>query len=121
MELKWSPKVDKIVGININDFDKKMYLHQHILVNQLVDGYSRNAYPHRCTLPEGELSTNDSNTVDQTAYFSVLWSLMYLCRGTRPELLYAVNLLARYSTNPSATHWDALDVLMGYVKRTRDL
>jgi hypothetical protein len=46
---------------------------------------------------------------------------MYLAGGTRPDLTYSVNLLARYSNKPSQKHWDALDVLIGYIKRTSQL
>jgi hypothetical protein len=31
---------------------------------------------------------------------------------------YAVNLLARYSTNPFEKHWEALDYLVGYLRGT---
>jgi hypothetical protein len=45
---------------------------------------------------------------------------MYLCTGTQPDLAYSVNLIARFSANPSSSHWDALDILIGYLKRTKD-
>jgi hypothetical protein len=46
---------------------------------------------------------------------------MYLASSTQPDLAYAVNLLARYSTNPSTKHWEALDYLIGYLKGTTGL
>jgi hypothetical protein len=41
-----------------------------------------------------------------------------LCSGTRPDLAYSMNLLARFSAKPSTTHWEALDILIGYLKQT---
>jgi hypothetical protein len=43
---------------------------------------------------------------------------MYLASGTWPDLAYAVNLLARYSANPSRKDWESLDYLIGYLKNT---
>jgi hypothetical protein len=42
---------------------------------------------------------------------------MYLACGTRPNISYAVNLLARFSQNPSEEHWYALNHLVGYIKK----
>jgi hypothetical protein len=72
-------------------------------------------------LPEDALEINTGDAVDPTDYRSTLGSLMYLCGGTRPDLSHSVNLLARYSANPAKEHWQALDVLIGYLKRTREL
>jgi hypothetical protein len=44
--------------------------------------------------------------------------MMYLAGGTQADIAYAVNLLARYSTNSSESHWTALDYLVGYIKGT---
>jgi hypothetical protein len=121
MEVKWSSKVEKLVGINIKNCGDHTRLDQSFLVDQVIRDYSRTCYPCQCTLPEEALETNPGEAVDPTEYQSVLGSLMYLCGCTRPDMSYSVNLLARYSANPSAEHWKALDVLIGYLKRTREL
>jgi hypothetical protein len=90
-------------------------------VDQIINDYSRTCYPRRSTLPEEPLVINTGDSVNPTDYRSTLGLLMYLCGGTWPDLSYLVNLLARYSANPSAEHWQALDVLIGYLKRTREL
>jgi hypothetical protein len=91
------------------------------MVDQILDGYTRTHYPRRSTLPETPLETNTGEAVDKTMYRSTLGSLMYFCSGKRPDLTYSVNLLARFSANPSAAHWEALDILIGYLKRTRHM
>jgi hypothetical protein len=121
MEVKWSSSVTKLVGINITNMGNHTRLDQSLLVDQIITDYSRPCYPRRSTLPEESLEINTSDAIDSTDYRSVLGSLMYLCGGTRPDLSYSVNLLARYSANPSEKHWQALDVLIGYLKRTRGL
>jgi hypothetical protein len=121
MEVKWSSRVEKLVGININTSPDRIELNQTLLVDQIIKDYPRTCYPRRATLPEVALETNEEGAVETTAYRSTLGSLMYLCSGTRPDLSYSVNLLARYSANPSESHWEALDILVGYLKRTRSL
>jgi hypothetical protein len=115
MEVKWNPTVEKIVGINLNQDNGHISLSQSFLVDQTIVGYSRTAFPRRSTLPEEALEING------TAYRSTLGCLMYLCGGARPDLTYSVNLLARYSAKPSEEHWKALDILIGYLKRTKDM
>jgi hypothetical protein len=120
MEVKWLDKVEKIVGIRIEEVNGKVKMNQHMMVEQILESYSCKYYPRRSTLQEMPLETNNGDEVDATGYRSTLGSLMYLCSGTRPELTYSVNLLACFNANPSAAHWDALDILMGYLKRTKD-
>jgi hypothetical protein len=69
--------------------------------------YCRPCYPRRSTLPEEALGVNKGEAIDVTEYRSVVGSLMYLAGGTRPDLTFSVNLLARYSNCPSEKHWDA--------------
>jgi hypothetical protein len=121
MKVKWTSKVEKIVGINIEQVGNDIKMNQHLMVDQILEGYTRTYYPRRSTLPETPLETNNGEAIDETAYRSTLGSLMYLCLGTRPDLAYSVNLLARFSAKPSAAHWDALDILIGYLKRTKDV
>jgi hypothetical protein len=37
-------------------------------------------------------------------YLSVIGALMYLANNTRPDITFAVNLLARYAAAPSMHH-----------------
>jgi hypothetical protein len=121
MEVKWSNSVDKIVGINILRQGDSTMLDQNLLVEQIIQDCPRPCFPKRSTLPEDHLKTNVGDAVNTTEYRLTLGLLMYLCNRTRPDLSYSVNLLARYSANPSNKHWKALNVLIGYLKRNRGL
>lgn len=111
--------MDRLVGLNITQCGHNIQLDQHLLVDQIISDFKGECYPKRSTLPEEALETHTGDSVKATQYRSILGSLMYLCSGTRPDLSYSVNLLARYSANPSEKHWTALDHLLGYLKRTR--
>jgi hypothetical protein len=110
------------VGINIKkNQDGSLELDQHLLVNQAVREYCRPCYPRKSTLPEEALKVNKGTAIETTEFRLVIGLLMYLAGGTRPDLTYSVNLLARYSNLLSAKHWNALDILIGYIKRTSSL
>jgi hypothetical protein len=38
-------------------------------------------------------------------YLSLIGAIMYLANSTRPDIAFAVNLLARHSAAPTRRHW----------------
>ncbi|KAI7938875.1 hypothetical protein MJO28_014454 [Puccinia striiformis f. sp. tritici] len=117
LEIKWKTVVDQIVGINIHDQSSKILLEQHLLATQVATDYHRRTVHQNTTLPDTQLITSTSDPIDATTFRSVLGSLMYLACGTRPDISYAVNMLAQYSSRPSTLHWEALDHLVGYIRK----
>jgi hypothetical protein len=57
-----------------------------------------------CTSPE----------VDATLYRQLVGSLLYLTH-TRPDLSFAVGLVARYMQTPHESHWKATKRILRYV------
>ena len=53
-------------------------------------------------------------------YREALGALQYLSVTTRPDITYVVSILARFSANPSITHWNALKQVYAYLKYMRD-
>jgi hypothetical protein len=66
------------------------------------------------------LSTEDKEFMSKVPYISAVGSLMYLAHSTRPDITYAVGVLARYSSNPSPIHWKAVKHLFRYLQGTKD-
>jgi hypothetical protein len=54
-------------------------------------------------------------------YRQLLGLLMYVANGTRPDICYAVNMLAQVSNNPGRAHWLAAKRIVRYLKGTREL
>ena len=54
-------------------------------------------------------------------YLQAVGALLYLAIATRPDISYAVGVLARYSHNPGPAHWTAVKHLFRYLKGTLDL
>lgn len=116
LEIKWSNNVQFLVGIDFTWNGPCLKLNQSLMAKQIVVAYQRTTYAHHCPLPKIELETSTGSPIEQTNYRSTIGSLMYLACGTQPDLAYAVNLLARFCSSPSETHWPALDWLIGYLK-----
>jgi hypothetical protein len=45
---------------------------------------------------------------------------MYLASATRPDILFAVSKLSRFTSNPGGDHWCALERVMHYLASTMD-
>ena len=58
------------------------------------------------------------NLCDKTIYQSAVGSLLFLSNRTRPDISFAVGKTARYSSNPSSTHWSAVKRIMRYLNGT---
>ncbi|THG94740.1 hypothetical protein EW145_g8084 [Phellinidium pouzarii] len=54
-------------------------------------------------------------------YRQLVGALMYLAVATRPDISYAVGVLARFSSNPGPGHWKAAKHLCRYLQGTKDM
>ena len=63
-------------------------------------------------------ATEEEEAVDQQLYQSLVGSLMYLSTCIRPDIAYAVGILARFSSKPNRTHWMAAKRVLRYLKGT---
>jgi hypothetical protein len=62
----------------------------------------------------------DFEKVDDSMYRSLIGSLLYLT-ATRPDILFAVNLLSRFMHSPRETHLTAAKRVLRYIKGTSTL
>jgi hypothetical protein len=54
-------------------------------------------------------------------YLSAIGALMYLANQTRPDIAFAVNLLARHSRKPCKRHWVGIQRVFRYLRGTQDV
>lgn len=73
------------------------------------------------------LSRLDSSTTEpdieemsRMPYRSILGCLSFIASRTRPDLNYAINILAQFQENPGMRHWNVLLKLLGYVCHTKN-
>nr|AQY61295.1 Pol [Coffea arabica] len=57
----------------------------------------------------------------EVPYLSAIGALMYLANCTRPDISFAVNLLARFSSSPTRRHWNGIKHIFRYLQGTIDL
>lgn len=63
-------------------------------------------------------ATEEEEKFDQKMYQSAVGSLMYLSVGTRPDITYAVNNVAKFSSQPTTEHWTGVKRIMRFLKGT---
>ncbi|CAM8926278.1 unnamed protein product [Rhodiola kirilowii] len=57
----------------------------------------------------------------EVPYLSAIGALMYLVNNTRPDISFAVNLLARYSSSPTKRQWSGVKHILRYLRGTSDM
>ena len=63
----------------------------------------------------------DSERVDPQRYKSAVGSLLHLSTRTRPDIAYAVGLVARFSSDPCKQHWVAVKRIFRYLRGSTNL
>ena len=66
-------------------------------------------------------SDDEKSLGPEVPYLSAIVALMYLANYTRHDIAFAVNLLARYSADPTRRHWVGVKTIFRYLKGTQDL
>ncbi|KAG7568080.1 GAG-pre-integrase domain [Arabidopsis thaliana x Arabidopsis arenosa] len=71
--------------------------------------------------PLGPKKDDEEILGPEKPYLSAVGALMYLASHTRPDICFAVNLLARFSSYPTQRHWNSIKHLLRYLQGTKDL
>ncbi|GKB67614.1 hypothetical protein Tco_0929026 [Tanacetum coccineum] len=59
--------------------------------------------------------------MNEIPYASVVGSIMYAVRCTRPDVAFSQNLTSRYQHNPGESHWTAAKNILKYLRNTKDM
>ena len=57
----------------------------------------------------------------EVPYLSSIGALLYLTNFTKPNIAFAINLLARFSASPTRRHWNDIKHIFRYLQRSQDL
>ena len=57
--------------------------------------------------------------VETFKYRELIGTLLWISNGTRPDIVFAVNTLAKFTCNPELVHWKAALRILGYLYATR--
>ena len=75
------------------------------------------AHLSSCMSPQ---SPEEQKAMQDIPYLSAVGTLQYLATSTRPDISYAVGVLARFNKNPGIEHWKAVKHLFHYLKGSLD-
>ncbi|GJS43035.1 ribonuclease H-like domain-containing protein [Tanacetum coccineum] len=67
-----------------------------------------------------KLMPSNGQTVSQLEYSRVIGCLIYAMTCTRPGIAFAVGKLSKYTSNPGTQHWQAIQRVLKYLKKTMD-
>ena len=120
------------IAISRDDDAKTISISQSALIDRVVEQFGQSeAHSVDTPMVAGLQLRRPDRTVptpshiiewaERTPYRSLVGSLMYIARGTRPDIAYAVSRLASYLDCYRPEHWQAAVRVLRYLKGTRDL
>lgn len=123
LEIKWDRDLTSVVGINLVQCQSGFALRQEKLTRTIASCFWDGVLTATHPLPSSFEAVADpaGNPDDSRAYLQIVMTLSYLAVGTRPDIAYAVNRLARYSSAPGVAHWKALRHLVNFVVLFQEL
>ena len=74
----------------------------------------------RLTKAMGPADQQERRTMAKVPYRAAVGALMYLAVSTRPDISQALSQVARFSQDPGAQHWQAVQRILRYVAGTLD-
>ena len=131
-EMKDLGKTKFVLGLQIEHLKDGVFLHQSTYTSKVLKRFKMDkAHPLSTPMVVRSLNveTDPFRPCDedeeilgpQTPYLSAIGALMYLATNTRPDIAFAVNLLARYSSSPTQRHWNGIKHLLRYLQGTKEM
>ena len=116
-------QVDTILGIKVKRNSGGYVLSQSHYIEKVLTKFSHLKIKETSTPfdPSIKLIKNDGRSVAQLEYANAIGCLMYAMQCTRPYIAFAVSKLSRFTSNPSVEYWKAIDRVLGYLKKTKEL
>ncbi|GJU75966.1 retrovirus-related pol polyprotein from transposon TNT 1-94, partial [Tanacetum coccineum] len=108
------------LGLQISQSPRGIFLNQSKYAYEIIKNYGLLTSDSVNTLMVEKNKLDDDlqgTPVDATLYRGMIGSLMYLT-SSRPDLIYAVCLCARYQAKPTEKHLHAVKRIFRYLKRT---
>ena len=131
-EMKDLGKTKYCLGLQIEHMHNGILVHQSTYTEKLLKRFNMDkANPLSTPMVVRSLNVdndpfrpcedNEEILGPEVPYLSAIGALMYLTNCTRPDISFAVNLLARFSSSPTKRHWNGIKHIFRYLKGTADL
>jgi hypothetical protein len=120
------------LGLQLEHLTTEIFVHQSAYIQKVLEKFNMDkSYPNKTPMivRSLEMETDQFRPRDegedilgpQVPYLNAIGALMYLVNCTRPDIAFAVNLLARHSAAPTKRHWTGVKCILRYLNGTRDL
>jgi transposase InsO family protein len=116
-------EVSTILGMKVtrNRRERKIWITQPAYVDQLLERFPNHTSYRNWAAPITKTTGIDDTPAALTPYQEIVGCLQWLASCTRPDISYTASLLARYSNNPTGTHWEMALRATSYLASTRNL
>ena len=120
------------LGLQLEHLPTEILIHQSAYIQKILEKFNMDkSYPSKTPMVVRSLDMNkdqfrprDENEEllgPEVPYLSAIGALMYIANCTRPDIAFAVNLLARHSATPTRHHWAGVKNIFRYLNGTKDL
>nr|GEV41592.1 zinc finger, CCHC-type [Tanacetum cinerariifolium] len=111
---------DVILGIRIKHESNGISISQSHYIEKVLKKFNYSDTPVSIPLDTNEKMMPNKGLVSQLEYSRVIGCLMYDMTCTRPDIAFVVGKLSRYTSNPGTQHWQAIQRVLKYLKKTMD-
>ena len=115
-------RASEFLGINIIQNSKGIFIHQSNFIECVLSKYNFDkCNPVKTPAEVGmklQVTQDDEQTFDKEVYQSVVGVLLFISTRCRPDIAFAVCNAARYVSNPSILHWNAIKRVLRYLRGT---
>ncbi|XP_074352167.1 secreted RxLR effector protein 161-like [Apium graveolens] len=120
------------LGIQVEHLSSEIFVHQSNYTEKILDRlYMDKAHPLTTPMvvrslelekdPLRPRKQDEEALIPEVPHLSAIGALIYLTNNTQPDIVFAVNLLARFSSDPTKRHWDGIKHIFRYLRGTIDL
>ena len=102
-------KLHRFLGLRIRQEEGKVTVDQERYIETMLERFQIDQYKPSRTPADLNLifqtAKNGDKEVDQRIHRSLVGSLLYLAKQTRPDIMFTVNILSRHMNAPTNQHW----------------
>ncbi|GJU40790.1 zinc finger, CCHC-type containing protein [Tanacetum coccineum] len=115
-------EADVILGIRIKHKSNGISISESHYIEKVLKKFNYfDCTPVSTPMDTSEkLMPNNGQAVSQLKYYRMIGCLMYAMTCTMPDIAFAVGKLSRYTSNPGTQHWQAIQRVLKYLKKTMD-
>ncbi|GJW70015.1 zinc finger, CCHC-type containing protein, partial [Tanacetum coccineum] len=115
-------EADIILGIRIKHKSNRIAISQSHYIEKVLKKFNYLDFtPVSTPMDTSEKQMpNNGQGVSQLEYSRVIGCLMYVMTCTWPDIAFVVVKLSRYTSNPGTQHWQAIQRVLKYLKKTMD-